>query len=726
MNPERPPRDGIPRASLYFADSTLGTNWKGSSFEAFDFWMLDMSRISLATIVFWSALTSLTPSAQAASLPPQAEEEIAKAAKSYVDRLVVRCGDSSFLRKGKSIWEFKGSIELGGCHEPPRIANEKSGRTSWSCSVEVHAPKMRASVPNGGWTEWEDPPPLLVGVSVSQDRERWNASVSQGQFAAVACNDVSGKDVQREGKLGTVTANTPGDGFLALRSEPSSQRGVRVLKIPHGSELQLGSCVAAAGGDNWCQTKYQGLSGWILDRYVAASDASTQGRADTETGQATSDLEAIDVYIRDHARREQGVEYGNARQIKLGDLDGDGTPETVVLYTIEGQSGSNTHVQYLAVFAMNGNRLVPVTWTEVGGKSRRSMDLRSVDRKVITFDTISYAPEDPSCCPSIRGTTSYVLNGKALLEQRNAKASSASSGGNAGGGASGSANVAPASNASSPSAQANKVTVTGEVLENSHGNRTGILTLKSKDDEVEILYKIAEGFRLTKGDQVTVVYQEGGGDYDGVLLSAHPVAAVGPGGGGVGSRSLGSAKFGAQLDRKRAAELLKIAYGYPQPDKAVMLKRYLIEYRRIKEWAGGQAVSGVCVGFGAQEWSDVAPIIEKLAAQELVAVGQEKVKGQNCITTFTRLDLTDKGRAYLLAEDDNEYTLRVSEVDLNQVTGIVQQQGSTLAIAEYDLSRRNETPFSAILRLHSGNSLSPLETQRSPLVLYDDGWRVKK
>jgi hypothetical protein len=386
-----------------------------------------MCRIGPATTFFWAALTSLIPCAKAASLPPQAEAEMAKAAKSYVARMVVRCGDSSFLReaRGGDIWELKGRIESGGCHEPPSLTKDKSGRTSWSCGVEVYAPKMRTSFGNGRWTEWDDAPPLTVAVSIGQDHDRWSVSVLDGRFAAATCNDVSEKDVRRDGKLGAVTVNTPGDGFLALRSEPSSKSGVRVLKIPHGTELQLGSCVAAPGGQSWCQTTYNSQSGWILDRYVVASGPLTQGRADAESGRATSELEVIDAYIRDHALREQGVEYGGARKTKLGDLDGDGTPETVVLYTIEGQRRTNDYVQYLAVFGVNGNRLIPVTRTEVGGKSRRGVDLRSVDRKVITLDTISYAPQDPSCCPTIRGTTSYVLHGEVLREQRNAKASGA-------------------------------------------------------------------------------------------------------------------------------------------------------------------------------------------------------------------------------------------------------------------------------------------------------------
>ena len=53
-----------------------------------------------------------------------------------------------------------------------------------------------------------------------------------------------------------------------------------------------------------------------------------------------------------------------------GDLTHDGEPETVVLYTIEGQGGSNLYIQYLAVFAQKNGKLTPLTHADVGGKRR--------------------------------------------------------------------------------------------------------------------------------------------------------------------------------------------------------------------------------------------------------------------------------------------------------------------------------------------------------------------
>jgi len=130
------------------------------------------------------------------------------------------------------------------------------------------------------------------------------------------------------------------------------------------------------------------------------------------------DLTAIRSYIANQARRERGEEYEDARKIIAGDLNGDGSPETVVLYTIEGQQGSNNYIQYLAVFSRRKNQLVPIAHTAVGGKSYRSIELNSVDKERINLDTLSYGPKDASCCPSVKGTTSYALLGKKFHEQK--------------------------------------------------------------------------------------------------------------------------------------------------------------------------------------------------------------------------------------------------------------------------------------------------------------------
>ena len=130
------------------------------------------------------------------------------------------------------------------------------------------------------------------------------------------------------------------------------------------------------------------------------------------------DAAAIDTFIARQARRERGEEYREARKIVTGDLTHDGAPETVVLYTIEGQRGRNLYVQYLAVFTRHKGKLSALTRTEVGGKSVRSVELTSVEDDAILLATMGYAPKDASCCPSVKGATRYVLSGRTLREQK--------------------------------------------------------------------------------------------------------------------------------------------------------------------------------------------------------------------------------------------------------------------------------------------------------------------
>jgi hypothetical protein len=71
---------------------------------------------------------------------------------------------------------------------------------------------------------------------------------------------------------GFVRVNTPGDGYLALRTAPSTSRGQRILKIPHGTLITVYNCtgVTVTGGrrGRWCQTVYEDNQGWVFDAYL--------------------------------------------------------------------------------------------------------------------------------------------------------------------------------------------------------------------------------------------------------------------------------------------------------------------------------------------------------------------------------------------------------------------------------------------------------------------------
>jgi hypothetical protein len=130
----------------------------------------------------------------------------------------------------------------------------------------------------------------------------------------------------------------------------------------------------------------------------------------------------IDSFIERQARQQRGEEYRDARKVSEGDLNHDGVPDAAVLYTIEGQGGSNYYAQYLAVFVSGKGVLIPVAHIAVGRKGYRSVELASVSDNAVHLETLDYVPKDADCCPSKRGATDYRLVDGVLREQKRPRA----------------------------------------------------------------------------------------------------------------------------------------------------------------------------------------------------------------------------------------------------------------------------------------------------------------
>lgn len=136
------------------------------------------------------------------------------------------------------------------------------------------------------------------------------------------------------------------------------------------------------------------------------------------------DERVVDRFIAAEAKREHGEEPEGIRKTVKGDLDHDGLPDVAVLYTIEGQNGSNNYIQYLAVFVQRKDRLVYASHRSVGGKNWRAVEINSISDGLIHFDTTDYAEKDPSCCPTIKGSTYFILAGRSLKEKKTSRAAS--------------------------------------------------------------------------------------------------------------------------------------------------------------------------------------------------------------------------------------------------------------------------------------------------------------
>jgi hypothetical protein len=132
----------------------------------------------------------------------------------------------------------------------------------------------------------------------------------------------------------------------------------------------------------------------------------------------SDDKAVIDKYVAAQAKRERGEEPDDIRKTIEGDINHDGVADVAVLYTIEGQGGSNNYIQYLAVFLRKSGKLVFAARQAVGGKNHRAIEITSIKDNAMLFDTTGYGPRDPSCCPTIKGRTKYVLVGNKLIEKR--------------------------------------------------------------------------------------------------------------------------------------------------------------------------------------------------------------------------------------------------------------------------------------------------------------------
>lgn len=112
------------------------------------------------------------------------------------------------------------------------------------------------------------PQPVVIPQPQVINRVPVTEQPSQPPVAQTGQQGGSGAKGSQQQYPNVARVHTPGDGFLALRSEPSAQEGFRLNKIPHGTSVTLESCAPSNIRYHWCRTTYQGQSGWVFDRYL--------------------------------------------------------------------------------------------------------------------------------------------------------------------------------------------------------------------------------------------------------------------------------------------------------------------------------------------------------------------------------------------------------------------------------------------------------------------------
>ncbi|NIK00372.1 hypothetical protein [Xanthomonas cannabis] len=152
-------------------------------------------------------------------------------------------------------------------------------------------------------------------------------------------------------------------------------------------------------------------------------DAAKGAKAETEEAppqqavQITPDAKVINAAIAQEAKKAEGAtEYKDARKIVEGDLTGDGKPEVVALYTLEGGGGGNGAGSYLAAFQRKETgQLQLAGTTSVSGFGVAAQNV-SLEDGTVHVKLLVQGPDDPDCCPSTEEEALYVFHGNKWLQ----------------------------------------------------------------------------------------------------------------------------------------------------------------------------------------------------------------------------------------------------------------------------------------------------------------------
>ncbi|MBK3467119.1 hypothetical protein [Pseudomonas sp. MF6776] len=122
---------------------------------------------------------------------------------------------------------------------------------------------------------------------------------------------------------------------------------------------------------------------------------------------------AVDRMIAEELAKDGGDEFKEGRKVVFEDLNDDGVKDAIVLYTIEGQGGSNSYFQSLATFYADNKG-----WNYRGAIVVGSgvQNVQVVDSKKLALKVLSVGPEDANCCPSVESTEQYKWDGSTFIQ----------------------------------------------------------------------------------------------------------------------------------------------------------------------------------------------------------------------------------------------------------------------------------------------------------------------
>jgi hypothetical protein len=108
---------------------------------------------------------------------------------------------------------------------------------------------------------------------IKQELEKLEKKLAEMEKPPIA-GDPFPDDLDNElGSPMTATVNSPNDGFLALRSLPSTEIGDRLATIPHGTQVEVIACdpnyhTLSGRKGRWCLLVWDQSVGWAFDAWL--------------------------------------------------------------------------------------------------------------------------------------------------------------------------------------------------------------------------------------------------------------------------------------------------------------------------------------------------------------------------------------------------------------------------------------------------------------------------
>lgn len=129
----------------------------------------------------------------------------------------------------------------------------------------------------------------------------------------------------------------------------------------------------------------------------------------------------ISSYLKKIAKKEDPQANPYISSLVRGDIDGDGKQDAFVSYAIEGSGGGNLALYYQALFLNDGKKLVFRAERENGSSMATAGTVylaKQIEQGKVICDTETYAPDDDSCCPSIKGKSEILFENGKLVEAK--------------------------------------------------------------------------------------------------------------------------------------------------------------------------------------------------------------------------------------------------------------------------------------------------------------------